>query len=286
MRIEEILREINIIHHTTFELIERYTDGEQGAFAIADTTGTRFVLKRFPGVHDLTKLHYARTVTDTLRARGYPAPEYRLFGLLSAGAYCVQTRLPGSPLYHLTTRYLPHVLALLDCQREQAPVGARDMRQEVIRTVLEGGEGYCMHASLQQHSSESIALLRRLQTIVEAYGHELPARNDIVHFDFQPFNLLVEDQEISGVIDWEDSYGGDCTFDLATMLFYAYDDGNELCESLWEYGLAHASRNVLSVYLAHLILRQVDWSLRYRDRTTGKLHLARGLAILTDIAGR
>ncbi|HAG98792.1 MAG TPA: hypothetical protein DCL75_08030, partial [Ktedonobacter sp.] len=50
--------------------------------------------------------------------------------------------------------------------------------------------------------------------------------------------------------------------------------------------LQRASLNLLSVYMAHLILRQVDWSLRFNDQGTIERYLSRGRTILQDITQR
>ncbi len=55
---------------------------------------------------------------------------------------------------------------------------------------------------------------------------------------------------------------GDRAFDLVTLLFYSYD--HEQARDLLTARLSEpASPRAASAYLAHLILRQVDWSLRH-----------------------
>lgn len=111
----------------------------------------------------------------------------------------------------------------------------------------------------------------------------LPVASDIVHFDFNPANLLISNGANSGVVDWDGVFAGDCSFDLATLLFYAYDDAS-LREQLRQHILARTNPGILSVYLAHLILRQTGWSLRLHDAATSNHYLAMSYAILKDIA--
>lgn len=59
---------------------------------------------------------------------------------------------------------------------------------------------------------------------------------------------------------------GDRAFDLATMLFYLYDR-HDIRERLRGRVLELTSRRALSAYLAHMLLRQVDWSLRHHPGT-------------------
>ena len=89
--------------------------------------------------------------------------------------------------------------------------------------MLEGGDGFCLLDSLRTYSSVTAELLGTLQEIVLAHSNEQFETNDVVHFDFNPSNILVDNGRVSGVIDWEGTCPGDCSFDLATLLFYAYD---------------------------------------------------------------
>ena len=45
MNVATLLQLINEQHGTVFELLARYSSGEQGAFAITDQDGRRYVLK-------------------------------------------------------------------------------------------------------------------------------------------------------------------------------------------------------------------------------------------------
>lgn len=281
----ELLQRINALHQTTFMLVEKYSDGEQGAFAITDQSGERYVLKWAAGAHNLHWMEGARTVTDRLRSVGYPAPRYLYIGRLSGGIYSVQSTLPGSPLRTLTTALLPRLLALNELQAGRAIPGGRDWHQEVIKTVLFGGDEYCLHTSLQQHSQDTADLLRQLQALVIAYQDEFHRTGDMVHGDFQQSNILIHDGQISGVIDWDGWNAGDCTFDIATLLFYSYDIV-EVRERLWSYALARVSLKQVAMYFAHLILRQVDWSLRYHDQATSGRYIARGQMLLQEIRER
>jgi hypothetical protein len=54
---------------------------------------------------------------------------------------------------------------------------------------------------------------------------------------------------------------GDRSFDLATMLFYSWPfDGFR--DQLWRALLDCTPHGAAAVYLAHMIVRQLDWSMR------------------------
>jgi hypothetical protein len=54
----DLLDEINQRHATAFVLLDRYATGEQGAFALADAAGDRFVLKWAPDCSVLTRYQH------------------------------------------------------------------------------------------------------------------------------------------------------------------------------------------------------------------------------------
>jgi hypothetical protein len=277
----ELLQHINDLHGTTFALIEKYAAGETGAFAITDLSGERYVLKWAAGAHNVQWMEGARSVTDLLRSVGYPAPRFLYIGVLPEGVYSIQSVLPGLPMHSVTMTLLPRLFALNELQRGRAITDRKGWHQEVIKTVLFGGNGYCLHTSMQQHSQVTADLLQKLQSLVVAYQDEPHRTGDIVHVDFQQSNILIHNGQISGVVDWDGCYAGDCTFDIATLLFYSYDVP-EVREQLWEYALARASIKLLAFYFAHLILRQVDWSLRFHDRATGERYIIRSQILLEE----
>ena len=51
-------------------------------------------------------------------------------------------------------------------------------------------------------------------------------------------------------------------FDIATLLFYTYDIARTRA-ALWERALDLSGLGWTTVYLCHLCLRQVEWSLRH-----------------------
>lgn len=285
MKPEELLQRINAQHGTAFALVGKYADGETGAFAITDQSEERYVLKLAAGAKNLQWAQGARTVTDRLRSVGYPAPRYLFIGCLPEGIYSIQSALPGSPLRSVTIALLPRLFALNELQRGRASAGREDWHQEVIKTVLFGGDGYCLHTPMQQYSQVTAELLQKLQELVVAYQDEPHRTGDIVHGDFQQSNILMYEGQISGVIDWDGRYAGDCVFDIATLLFYSYDV-TDVRERLWEYALERASLKLLAFYFAHLILRQVDWSLRFHDQATGERYIVRGQTLLQEIGQR
>jgi len=129
-------------------------------------------------------------------------------------------------------------------------------------------------------------MLRVVREIGASCGPAIPPGTDYMHYDFTPANLLADGAEITGVIDINAPVlAGDRAFDLATLLFYAYDhDGirARLGARLLELAGPQAARG----YLAHIVLRQVDWSVRHHPEAPfTRRHLRLASHIIADIAG-
>jgi aminoglycoside phosphotransferase len=263
MTLEALVAAINEQQRTSFRLGERFGGGEQGAYALVDAAGTRFVLKRNP-VGRTAPFERARAVTELLDRRGYPLARYVATGTTEDAAYAVQELLPGEPMGRLAAHFIPRLLELNDLQTGPAPFAERHWRPMIVQSVLEGFDEYCVIATLRDYSPPTAKLLVSLQALVRANANIELATDDIVHFDFTPANVLIDEGRISGVIDWDGVCAGDRAFDLATLLFYAVEQP-ELRAILLPEVLARTSEGALRLYLAHLIVRQLDWSIRFHS---------------------
>ena len=130
----------------------------------------------------------------------------------------------------------------------------------MVASVVEGRIGYCEHEPLRVHSNETRALLGRLLRIAGAADDFEVPTDDIVHFDLSHANVLSVDGEvITGVIDWEGTTTGDAAFDLVTHALYTYE--LEARDALLTAAADRTDARVLPLYAAHMVLRQVSWSL-------------------------
>ncbi len=277
-----LLHQINQQKGTSFTLLDRYSTGEQGAFALTDTTGAQFVLKWAPDPMKLSTFQRAQQITDRLRAIGYPAPHYVLLGCTPNSAYAIQHTLPGEPMQHLTLALVRHFLAVNERQAGQARFETSSWPAPVVAPVLYGGDGFCLLEPMRTYSSTTAIMLRAVQDRVRQYANHRYPTADVVHYDCNPSNVLVEAATITGVIDWDGWCPGDCTFDVATMLFYSYTDP-QVRPLLWQTINARVGPAIGGVYLAHLIHRQVDWSIRYHDQAAIAGWLTIAQQVLDDL---
>ena len=279
----DLLDEINQRHATAFVLLDRYATGEQGAFALADAPGDRFVLKWAPDCSVLTRYQRAQHITERLRALGYPAPQYVLVGCTADAAYAIQRALPGQPMEQLPLALVADFMTLNERQAGQARSEVSTWPEPVVNPVLFGGDGFCLLEPMQTYSTTTARMLQAVQATVRRYAHQIAPQADIVHFDCNPANVLAGATGITGIIDWDGWCAGDRMFDVATTLFYSYADP-AVRRQLWQTILANSGPASGAVYLAHLIHRQVDWSIRYHPPATIEHWLAIATTILGDLA--
>lgn len=215
-------------------------------------------------------LRDAVAVTQRLRAAGYPVPRYLCYGVAPelGVTYSVQEALPGEPLGgRLDARTLDRLLQLNELQRDRALPGPRDWPAPVLRTTFKGGDGFCLLEPMRRHSAATRELLGELQRMVAACSSAGVPAGDVVHFDFQGGNILLDGDEVSGVVDWEGTCAGDRAFDLATLFFCQdgfagpVDPGAQA--RLWQALRVKTTPGLRRIYLAHMIHRQVDWAIRF-----------------------
>jgi hypothetical protein len=246
---------------------------------IADITGVRLQLEgtapggevgaayvRWPdGRHSVLTEGRSRTgpLVDKARAAGVPTARQELAAHVDGARVIVQQRLPGTPPHHVDAVLVRQMIAVND--RLAGLYSAEPAGEPADLYLSADGPGFCLHQPLAEHSARTARLLDRIHEI----GAEHPAMvgDDLVHLDFHPGNVLVDNGRLTGVIDWDGATRGDRHFDLVTLRFWLTGRDTALTGPLDERLDALSERRRLA-YLAHMSLRQVDWSLRHHDEAT------------------
>lgn len=213
----------------------------------------------------------APSTTEVLRRVGYPAPRYVVIG----DEYSVQEELPGEPLGGWDVVPPRELVQLNELQEGRAVDGDRSWPEAVVESVERGFEEYMVIATLAEHSPEGRELLRLCRLAVERHAAAVTARDDVVHWDFTGANVLADRGAVTGVIDWGGTRSGDRLFDLATFAFYAPARG----AALRSYVVERVGEEGLSVYLAHMAVRQADWSIRHHGDEAGWSMVHYGLEV-------
>jgi aminoglycoside phosphotransferase (APT) family kinase protein len=217
-----------------------------------------------------------------LRSRGYPAPEYLGAGEAEGTVFTVQRLLPGEvldpalggpPEQDLFAELLPELLAAIELQAGAGDLAEPSWPRWLLSTIETGGDGYCLHETMRQAEGTAL-LLERLQELARRNCDGPVRRDDVVHFDMNPANIIHDRRRLSGIVDWNipfnDACQGDRGFDVATLLFYSYDLPATR-EMLWEYAIRTSGIAWTTVYLCHLSLRQVEWARRHYPGTAAEV---------------
>lgn len=238
-----------------------YAGGEFGARRVLDAAGRAYVYKaQPPGV--------APATTDALRAVGYPAPRYVAYG----DDWHIQEELPGAPLGDWNVPLTPRLLELNELQAGRAVDHDATWPAAAAAWTVGGHADYMFVEALTAHSPEGRRLVELCRAAADHAG-ELPPARDVVHWDFTAANVLGEDGEVTGVIDWGRTRTGDRLFDLVTWLYYSPD------ELLRAYVVERIGERGLFVYLAHMAIRQAGWSVDKHPPEAGRAMVDYGLAL-------
>lgn len=264
---------INQHHGTRYRRVGAAPGGESGgAHLIADERGAEYILKWGEGA----EFRVARTVAIVrrLRAAGYPAPEIVIASTDGEmPRFLIQRIVPGARPAVLNRQMLDRVIELNRLQEDAAAEFAENWPASIVESIEGGYADWCVHESLVRYSSETAVLLGELKRTAENTRGPKFRQHDAVHFDFSTANMLIDGDEVTGVVDWNGCRAGDRGFDLVTLGFYVLED-RKASKWILDHAVAISGPGPTALYLAHMILRQVDWSIRNHDRATVERYLA------------
>jgi hypothetical protein len=258
-----------------YTLVRRLAGGSTGAHLVTGPDGPRVLKWEFDPV---SKLGRRRGVALTERLRteaGWPVPRQTLHDADDC-LLILQELLPGAPVTRVDH---PLVDQILDLHERRLAVvvdagdpDAADITGEgpwpgpLLHTLTRGGRGYCRHDTLRAHDARTAALAAR----IERFGHELTAApvdwpgGHIVHWDLHPENLLVDGGGLSAVVDTDFAVVADARVDLVVMALASHEHpcAPGVRDRLADLALGDLDDPVTQAYLAHVVLRVVDWSIR------------------------
>ena len=249
-----------------YELVGRLSGGETGAHEVRrGTDGERLVLKweNDPGSQTLRR--DGVELAERLRTEaGWPVPRQRIVEAPGC-LFVLQSFMAGQPVRTFTSALADELLAL---HRRRLGLGAersvKPWAERLIRTLVVGGQGYCLHESLRRYDARTASLVEEIEAFGARLSPDVFAGHDIVHWDLHPGNLLAQDGELSAIVDTDFCVVGDAAFDLVTL---ALCSGTVPCASGVRRELFHQALDPLpplrrTAYLGHLFVRVLDWPIR------------------------
>jgi aminoglycoside phosphotransferase (APT) family kinase protein len=282
MQISDLIRYINQRHGTAFELDRKLPGGYQdGAYCMVDPAGRTVVLKQMYALR-------AVPIMQRLRAIGYPTPGVLHAGTAADGTpYLVQELLPGAPLAVLAEGYLDQIFALNDLQADLNPTGTAYLDESwsrYARDIVYANESGWGHR-LRAYSPQTGALLDAIEHAMRPYEDVVLPDTDVVHGDFHTDNILVQDGQVTGVIDMTYAGYGTRAIDLATLLHFAYagDYAPGVRERLRARAIQIAGPTVCAICLAYRAIAMVDWPIRHAQPEVVDRFVRTGWVILEDL---
>jgi hypothetical protein len=265
LTVEDVLELIREHRGLTLHAVGAFAGGEVGATDVRGDDGSRFVLKWWDG--DAAAGRGAAALVERLRARGYPIPRFVVAEDLGGVTVMLQEYVEGAVSDDVSAATVATLLALNGLQAGAGDGKPDEWSTYIAGSLLRGCDGYCVHQSLRDYDRRTAALLETIHATGQRLG-DLPS-GDIVHLDFHHRNVLLRGGAIAAVIDWEGCRSGDSAFDLVTLAFglnVARVPGAAR-DRVWKEACRRAEPEALRAYVAHMALRQVDWSIRHRTAT-------------------
>jgi aminoglycoside phosphotransferase (APT) family kinase protein len=242
--------------------IGAFAGGEVGATDVRGDDGSRYVLKWWEG--DPNAGRTAAILVEQLRDHGYPIPRFVVADDLGGVTVMLQEFVAGVVTDEVSDRVITTLLSLNQLQTAVGTAGSTDWTTYITGSLLNGCDGYCEHEPLRGYDRRTAALLDTIHAAGEAI--EILPSGDAVHVDFHHRNVLVAHGAVSAVIDWEGCRSGDSVFDLVTLAFglTVAQVSTKASDRVWETVRQRSIPDVRRAYVAHMALRQVDWSIRHR----------------------
>jgi hypothetical protein len=211
---------------------------------------------------DAASARQACALLEVARSSGVPAPRYELVQELPSAVIIVQELLPGRPPAAVGQRTVESMVTVN--QRCRGLLADRYDLPARSLYLLADGPGFCLHEPLARYDRRTARLLAEIHQVGAAGSGRLPG-GDLVHLDFHPGNVLIDDAgTVTGVVDWDAIGQGNGDFDLITLRFDLARRAPRLGRWLGEQLTDRVPDEVARTCWAHMSLRLVDWSIRHQ----------------------
>lgn len=264
-----VLAGANATHGTRWTLIRPLQGGsQQGAYELRDIGGERAVLKWHTGHLPAPQLVETARAIEDARRRGWPTSKWLVYGALANdGAYIIEEFLDGTKPSEMTAELLDRLLQANRIQDGLCPRPFHDWSAYAHRVVFENESD---NARRLRVNPRTVRLMDRIdRATASARGIALPS-GDLVHGDCNLWNVLVQDDGASYLVDAAHVGSGTRAYDLANLLIGATIDqqwppGSAADqERLQRECEALVGRDGLIVCVAARLIVMVEWSSRRR----------------------
>ena len=178
------------------------------------------ILRVFPSGSHPRRALFESKVQNAAAETSYPAPRVRHVctdaGVLGA-AFIVMDLMPGEPMLTMPAGRISEMLA--DAHVQLHRIDPASLVEELISAGLDKGAFSWpgqFRWFLRSMEDEGLRWTEEGMGWLEKNEPTVPGRLSICHGDFHPLNVLVENECVSGVLDWSGFLVADPVYDVAT----------------------------------------------------------------------
>ena len=189
-------------------IIRPFTFGMVGAVLVATAEGRELVLKTAadPTLEPVWAI--GADMATRLHKQGYPNPRIVGVGATRTAVWSLQERVAGHMPHRLTATQAAQLVVLAG--RHNTDSGRRrPWRDDAIRAA----RGWLAETPIDSTCAATLGA-----ALDRGEGADL-LDHTVVHSDFHHGNILIEDDDIVAVLDWDIAGPGDWRFDLVTLAF-------------------------------------------------------------------
>lgn len=258
---DEVLRHVAAATGVALTADGACRGGVLGAAYVCWPDGHRSVLTCQPD-HPIERVRRTAMLLDRVRNAGLPVARYELVVQTPAAVAVIQQLLPGRTPDPVDRRTIASMVELNARCRGLLAVDT-DL-SPVQLYLLTDGPNMCLHEPLARYGPQTARLLDWIHEVGVTSPTHL-AGSDLVHGDFHPDNVLVnESGVVTALVDWDEVGRGDGRFDLVYLRFeLGWRDprlGHWLDGQLREI----VPGELLRACWAHVSLRAVDFAIRHQ----------------------
>ena len=282
---EVALDYINAAKSAAYTLSGQMDGGDdQGAFRVVDASGKEAILKISRNPMWRSQVERAKAATDHLRPLGYPVPQYLHIDSTSDGTFWLEEMLPGISVATPTADQVAELLRLIDLQKNQtiSAVQGQDWSWYAAGVVFRGDSG--LVRVMMQFGEETSALAAQIEGLVLGLDSKALGNTDLVHGDLGISQVLVSDNKISAVLDWDQVGYGDSAMDLVGLWFSLIDQPVTR-DMVFAHLVQVADPAAIKIFAAYKMLAVIAWNINTSggDVSTASQQAKAALQILSSL---
>ena len=188
---------------------------------VEEDLNQRLVLRLFPEYYGPEKALWEGCIQNTLADEGYPVPRAHLICTdksVLGGTFFIMDFLPGEPMM-TASKNVPEILGMTHSKLHSIDPKA------LIKSFKKQGfnkRQYLFRKGFDNDlktakKSELPWVLNTAEWLIKNRPSE-PKSLAICHGDFHPFNILIQQEKISGVLDWGGTLIADPAMDIANTI--------------------------------------------------------------------